>query len=128
MGPPEGVLFEDLVLLEVLSYTPALVIGKSKSVLLEEGVDSWDTSVPGVLQIVEGESTILCCGFLTLECVLSPDTLRVEELRLPGLDVAVKVRDKLILLVTHACAEMSDTRICLLAKSQITLGYQNVSH
>jgi hypothetical protein len=49
MSPPEGVLFENLVLFEVLSNSPTLVIGESQAVFLEESVDSRDTSVPRVL-------------------------------------------------------------------------------
>lgn len=46
-----------LVLLEVCSYSPALVISQSVSVLLEECVDTWNTSVPGVLQILQCQTS-----------------------------------------------------------------------
>jgi hypothetical protein len=54
MRPPEGILFEDLVLLEVLPHSPALVVCECESVLLEECVDPGDTSVPRVLEVVQG--------------------------------------------------------------------------
>ena len=52
MGPPERVLLEHLVLLEVLTDAPAFIICESEAILLEEGVNTGDTSVPRVLQIV----------------------------------------------------------------------------
>ena len=48
MCPPEGILFQNLVLFEVLSHSPALVVGQSKSVLLEESINSRNTSIPRV--------------------------------------------------------------------------------
>ena len=38
-----------LVLLEVSAYSPPLIIGQCVSVLLEQCVDAWDTTVPRVL-------------------------------------------------------------------------------
>ncbi len=52
VGPPEGVLLQHLVLLEVRAYTPALVISQGVTILLEQGVDPGDTSIPGVLQVL----------------------------------------------------------------------------
>lgn len=49
VGPPKWVLFQDLVLFEVLSHPPAFVVGECEAVLLEERVDPWYTSVPGVV-------------------------------------------------------------------------------
>ena len=46
VGPPEGILAEQLVLLEVSPHSPALVIGQGVAVFLEEGVDSRDAPVP----------------------------------------------------------------------------------
>lgn len=46
-----------LVLLEVCSDSPALVISQSVSVLLEECVDTWNTSVPGVLEILQCQTS-----------------------------------------------------------------------
>ena len=46
VGPPERVLLEHLVLLEVLPYAPPLVVGQGQTVLLEERVYSRNTSVP----------------------------------------------------------------------------------
>jgi len=46
-----------LVLFEVCSDSPALVISQCVSVLLEEGVDTWNTPVPGVLQIFQCQTS-----------------------------------------------------------------------
>ena len=83
MSPPEWVLFQDLVLLKVLSHTPTFVIGEGESVLLEQGVYSRDASIPGILQVVKGQSPVLGGGFLPFESVFCPHTLGIEELRLP---------------------------------------------
>ena len=53
VGPPEGILFQYLELLKVLADSPALVVGESQSILLEQGVNSWDTVVPTVLEVIE---------------------------------------------------------------------------
>lgn len=42
-----------LVLFKVSSDSPAFVIGQCVSVLLEKSVDPGDSSVPGVLQILQ---------------------------------------------------------------------------
>lgn len=40
---------------EFCSHPPSLVVGQGVSVLLEQGVDSGDSSVPAVLQIFQGQ-------------------------------------------------------------------------
>lgn len=45
-----------LVLFEVSADPPALVVGQRVSVLLEQGVDAGDTSVPRVLQVLQGQT------------------------------------------------------------------------
>lgn len=52
MSPPERVLFEHLKLLEILSHSPSLIISQCQSILLEKGINSWDSMIPTVLQIV----------------------------------------------------------------------------
>lgn len=42
--------------------------------------------------------------------------------------IAIKVGNKLILLVTHPTPEVGYTHICLLTVSEITLWDQNVTH
>lgn len=49
--PPEGIVSQSVVRLESNSHSPSLVVGKSMSILLEERVDSRDTSIPTVFQI-----------------------------------------------------------------------------
>ena len=55
VGPPEGVLLQHLVLLEVRAHPPALVVRQRVPILLEQRVDSGDTAVPRVLQIFESQ-------------------------------------------------------------------------
>ena len=57
---------------------------------------------------------VLGDGLLSLEGVLCPHSLGVDELALPGLDVAVQVRDQLVFLVAHSRTEVSDAHVCLL--------------
>ena len=83
MSPPEGVLLEDLILLEVLSNSPTLIIGEGQSIFLEKGIYSGNTSVPGVLKIIKSESPVLGSSLLPLESIFSPYSLRVKELGLP---------------------------------------------
>lgn len=91
------------------------------SVLLEQCIDTWNASVPTVLQILQCESPVLCIGLLTLQCILSPHTLWVYELRLPWLNVSVQVGNQLIFIVTHARTEVGDTDISLFRPPQIRL-------
>lgn len=67
------------------------------------------------LDLSKCETTVPVLGnsLLSLEGIFSPDSLRVNELTLPWLDVAIKIGNQLILLMTHTRAEMSDTHICL---------------
>lgn len=44
------------------------------------------------------------------------------------LDVAVKVGNELVLLVAHACPEVGDAQISLLAVPQVRLGDEDVAH
>ena len=46
----------DLVLFEVCSHSPALVIGQCVTILLEQSVDAWNASVPAVLQVLQCQS------------------------------------------------------------------------
>ena len=126
--PPERVLAEDLVHLELGAHAPALVVRQGVPVLLEEGVDARDAAVPRVLEVLQGEAAVLGLRLLTLEGILSPDALRVDKLALPGLDVAVEVGDELVLLVAHAGAEVRDAEVGLLAVTQVGLRDQDVAH
>ena len=80
-----------LVLLEVSTNPPAFVVGEGMSVLLEEGVDTGDATVPRVLQVFQCQAAVLGIGLLTLESVFCPHTLAVNKLALPRLDIAVEV-------------------------------------
>ena len=52
-GDKQGRLHPYLELLEVCAHAPALVIGQGVAVLLEQGVDTGDATVPRVLQILQ---------------------------------------------------------------------------
>ena len=83
-------LLAHLVLFEVSPDPPPLVIGQGVSVLLEQGVDTGNPPVPGVLQILQSETSVLSIGLTSLETVLRPHTLTVNELTLPWLDVSIR--------------------------------------
>lgn len=57
---------------------------------------------------------VLSNGLLSLESVLCPDPLRVNELTLPWLNVTIQVRNQLVLFMTHSRPEVGDAHICLL--------------
>ena len=46
--PPEGVVLQELILLPVRPHSPTPIISKSMSVLLEECIDTRDTTIPTV--------------------------------------------------------------------------------
>ena len=67
--PPEGVLLEELVLLEVGAHAPALVVRERVPVLAEQRVDARDAPVPAVLQVLiratqgkAGSGPAVTCG------------------------------------------------------------------
>mmetsp|Transcript_3442 Transcript_3442/g.12110 ORF Transcript_3442/g.12110 Transcript_3442/m.12110 type:complete len:287 (+) Transcript_3442:2278-3138(+) len=126
--PPERVLAEVLVLLEVSAHAPALVVGEGVAVLAEERVDARNAAVPRVLQVLQREPAVLLVRLLPLEHVLGPHALGVDELLLPGEDVAVEVGDQLVLVVAHARAEVRDAEVRLLRVAQVGLRDQHVAH
>ena len=114
MRPPERVLLQNLVSLELGSDSPALVVGESVAILLEQGVDSGNSAIPRILQIFERDSPVLSSGLLSFKGILCPHALGIDELGFPWLDVPVQVWDELIFLVTHSRPEVRDTDVCLL--------------
>mmetsp|Transcript_51851 Transcript_51851/g.121766 ORF Transcript_51851/g.121766 Transcript_51851/m.121766 type:complete len:1251 (+) Transcript_51851:175-3927(+) len=126
--PPEGVRLHQLVLLPVGAQAPALVVGQRVAVLLEQRVDARDAPVPRVLQILERQPAVLCVRLLPLQRILGPHALRVEELALPRLDVAVQVGDHLVLVVAEAGAEVRDAAVGLLREAEVRLRDQHVAH
>lgn len=48
MSPPEGIAFDEVVLFEVLSAAPPLVISQREPVFLKQSVNSRNPVVPGV--------------------------------------------------------------------------------
>lgn len=97
-------------------------------ILLEERIDTWNASVPTVLQILQCESSVLRIGFLSFQSILSPHTLRIYELWLPRLDVSVQVGNQLIFVMTHARTEVGDSNISLFRPPQIRLKKQKITH
>ncbi|CAN8015573.1 unnamed protein product, partial [Ixodes persulcatus] len=134
VGPPEWVLLQHLtathlVLLEVCAHAPPLVIGQGVPVLLEQRVDARDAPVPAVLQVFQDSPPVLGKGLLPLEGVLCPDPLGVDELALPGLDVAVQVGDHLVLVVAHARPEVGDAHETVhINRPEVRLWDEHVSH
>lgn len=127
--PPERVVLEELVLLPVDPDSPSLVIRERVSVLLEERVDSGDSSIPRVLEILEREPSVLSGGLLPLHRVLAPDPSRVLEFRLPGLEVSEQVGDELLLSRGHSGSEVGDAAdVGLLGPSEVRLRDQDVTH
>ena len=117
-----------LELLEVGSHSPSFVVGQSVPVLLEEGVDTGNSPIPRILEIFQSESPVLCRSFLSLQTILRPHPLTVDKLALPRLDVAVEVRDELIIIMAHTRTEVSDSDVCLFGPAEIGLGNENVTH
>ena len=78
--PPEGVALHVLVDLELGPGSETLVEAKGAAILLEQSVDSGQAAVPAILEILQGESSVLLMRLLSLLRVLHPDTLRVDEL------------------------------------------------
>jgi hypothetical protein len=128
MCPPEWIGACDLILLELLTDTPSSIISQGMAILLEQCVDTWDTSVPAVIQIIQRQPPVLSFSFLFLERILAPYTLTVNELALPRLNVTVEVWNQLLLLVSHTCPEVSHTQVGLLTVPQVRLGDQDMSH
>lgn len=81
-----------LVLFEVSTYSPSLIIGQCVPVFLEQGIDPRDATVPRVLQVLQSQPPVLGIGFLPLQPVLCPHPLAVNELTLPWLNVAAENR------------------------------------
>mmetsp|Transcript_29941 Transcript_29941/g.79798 ORF Transcript_29941/g.79798 Transcript_29941/m.79798 type:complete len:205 (-) Transcript_29941:4024-4638(-) len=128
MGPPEGILPIHLVLLEVLSHAPSLIERQRVPILLEERVDSWNTAIPCIFQIFQGQPSVLCIRLLTFQCVLSPHALTVNEFSFPSLDVPVQIRNQLVLFVAQAAAIMGDAHLRLFGIPQIGLRDEDVAH
>jgi hypothetical protein len=128
MGPPERILLEKLVLFELLPDSPTLIIGKSEPIFLEESIDSRNTMIPGLFQIIQSESSVLSLGLLSLDCILGPDSLTVNKLGVPSLNVSIQVGNKLILFVGHACSEMRNSLFSLFRVSQVSLRNEDVPH
>ena len=59
MRPPEWVLLENLILFEILPHSPAFIICKSQSIFLEQSIDARNTTVPAILEVIQGQPVIL---------------------------------------------------------------------
>ncbi|KAI3475156.1 hypothetical protein L1887_63471 [Cichorium endivia] len=100
--PPEGIRFLVLIDLELGSGPKSLVERKGGSILLEQSVDSGQTTVPRVFQIFKSQAAVLLIGLHTLLAVLGPNALRVDELGLPRDNVTEDVGDESLLVMVHA--------------------------
>jgi len=65
MGPPEGVVFDQVEGFEILPHAPAFVVSQGETVFLEKGVDSGNTVVPRLFKIIESQSSVLGLSFLS---------------------------------------------------------------
>ena len=74
-----------LELLEFSANAPAFVIGERVPILLKERVDARNAAIPAILEILQCQAPVLRIRLLTLQRVLGPDTLRVDELSFPRL-------------------------------------------
>jgi hypothetical protein len=117
--PPEGVALHVLVDLELGPGTETLVETESTAILLEESVDTRQTTVPAVLEVLQSQAAVLLLSFLTFLGVFNPNTLGVTELRLPRDDVAEDVGDEGLLVVRHTSAVMCDTGVGLFRPSLV---------
>jgi len=59
VSPPEWILFEYLVLLEILTHSPTFIISQGQSVLLKQCVDARNSTIPAIFQIIQRKSSIL---------------------------------------------------------------------
>ena len=73
--PPERVALHVLVDLELHAGPEPLVEAKRTPIFLEQGVDSGQTAIPAVFQILERETTVLLVGFEALLRVFRPYAL-----------------------------------------------------
>ena len=126
--PPKGILFQNLVLLEVCSHPPSFIISQCVSILLKQCVNAWYSSIPRIFQIFKGQTSVLCLCFLPFQCIFCPDSLRINEFTLPRLYIAIKIGNQLVLLMAHPTPEVGYTNICLLAIPKVTLWNQNMTH
>lgn len=77
MSPPERILFQNLILLEILTNSPTLIISQSQSILLEESIDTRNTVIPTFHQFINSQSSILGKSFLLLKSIFSPNSLGI---------------------------------------------------
>ena len=96
-----------LVLFEVSSNPPSHIVSQSVSILLEQSVNSRNTTIPRVFQIFQRQTSVLGVGFLTFQSVFCPHTLGIDELTLPGLNITIQVRNDLVIIVAHT---LNDSR------------------
>ena len=80
-----------LVRFEFSPDPPALVISQRMSVLLKESVNPRNASVPRILQVLQSQSSVLCIGLLSLQSILCPNSLRVNEFTVPWVYVSEQI-------------------------------------
>jgi hypothetical protein len=84
-----GLLFEQLILLPVRPYSPSFVVSQGMSIFLEESVDSGNSPIPTVFEVLKSETPVLCVCLFSLHGIFRPDACRIEELGLPWLQVSI---------------------------------------
>mmetsp|Transcript_27924 Transcript_27924/g.90699 ORF Transcript_27924/g.90699 Transcript_27924/m.90699 type:complete len:205 (-) Transcript_27924:4267-4881(-) len=75
VSPPEGIRFQQLILLPISSDSPTLVVSQGVTIFLKQSVDSGNASVPRILKIFQSKTSVLCVCLLPLQCIFSPYSL-----------------------------------------------------
>src|SRR4051812_20331528 len=97
--------------------------------LCEECIDTRQTTIPCILQILQCQSSILCIRFLSLQCIFSPHTLGISELTLPWLNVTKQIGDEGILVLSrHTSTKVCNTCFSLCRPTTIGLRNQHMTH
>jgi hypothetical protein len=128
MGPPKGVHSALLIHLEFSSKPPTTIVRQRVAIFAEKSIDARDTSVPRIFKIFQCQAAILSIGLLSLERILSPNTLGVNKLALPWLKIPEEIWDQLVGVVAKTGAEMSHSHFRLLAVPEIALWDKHMSH
>jgi len=48
VSPPKRILLKNLVLLEILTHSPTLIVSQSQSILLKQCIYSRNTTIPAI--------------------------------------------------------------------------------
>ncbi len=80
MSPPKRILFDNLILFEILTKPPSFIIRQGQTIFLKERVDSRNSVVPTFFKVIKGQSPILGLRFLSFQGIFGPHSLRINKL------------------------------------------------